>query len=484
MYKNHFFFFLLFLASLSTYAQQDFFQKQNKVFERACDQWMVKELTSIYPSHFAEKNYQGAPYFNIPTSKELVLGMTGNYDAEMAERFYQLYFPKNKKQRYLQLQSLCDLYFPLIEKKLHNAGLPKSYKYLPLVLSGMNPKFEDDRDRAGLFALDYLTARYHNLRIDSVVDERRGSDYIVDIAIKEIKSLREKFNGDDELVLKAIYVSRAYAQRLYTTIEKEHTAIDDEADLFVSFFVFTDRLFNQVFLKVNNQLPHYFDILGQFENLSFRQPVYFDALKELTAADVSVLKEVNPIFIGNKIEAEYRRASFILQNTSAEKFRLLEDSVYAWVPQIKPVLTETITIEEKSYHVVRRGESLGVIAQKHRTSISNLKKWNNLRSDRIQAGQRLVIQKTVRKRVPISEELEPDTVPAPSTPAPVVVQPKPEPTPAPQPSANNFVIYKVKNGDSLWLIAKKYNTTPEKIMALNNCGEKIRPDQKLKIPKE
>ncbi len=61
------------------------------------------------------------------------------------------------------------------------------------------------------------------------------------------------------------------------------------------------------------------------------------------------------------------------------------------------------------------------------------------------------------------------------------VRPKPS-LPKPKQAEPKAVVHTVKNGENLWLIAKKYKTTPEKIMALNKCGENIRPGQKLKIP--
>lgn len=46
-----------------------------------------------------------------------------------------------------------------------------------------------------------------------------------------------------------------------------------------------------------------------------------------------------------------------------------------------------------STYVVKSGDSLSVIAQQHNVSVSNLKKWNNLRSDLILIGQKLTLQK-------------------------------------------------------------------------------------------
>ena len=43
------------------------------------------------------------------------------------------------------------------------------------------------------------------------------------------------------------------------------------------------------------------------------------------------------------------------------------------------------------YHRIRSGESLSVIAEKYGVSVRSIKRWNNMRSDRITAGKRLKI---------------------------------------------------------------------------------------------
>jgi membrane-bound lytic murein transglycosylase D len=153
-----------------------------------------------------------------------------------------------------------------------------------------------------------------------------------------------------------------------------------------------------------------------------------------------------------------------------------------------------MVIEENVYHVVRKGESLGVIARKHKTTIAQIKKWNKLRSDKIRAGQRLKIVKTTRKRVPKAEEpetkdeqnIDPTAVPDAvlldnaNKPDTTKVTPLPKPKPV-TPKQDDIVTYKVKNGDTLWAIAKKHKVTPEDIMKWNKCGENIRPGQVLKI---
>ena len=63
----------------------------------------------------------------------------------------------------------------------------------------------------------------------------------------------------------------------------------------------------------------------------------------------------------------------------------------------------------KYTHVVRRGETLGQIAQRNRVSLHDLRRWNHLRGDRIHPGQRLVLHREV-KAAPEEARVE-ETIP-------------------------------------------------------------------------
>jgi membrane-bound lytic murein transglycosylase D len=94
------------------------------------------------------------------------------------------------------------------------------------------------------------------------------------------------------------------------------------------------------------------------------------------------------------------------------------------------------------YHRVRSGESLSIIARKYRTSVGSIMRANNLkRSNFIVAGRLLKIPRRgyIYKR------------------------PKPI-----RPQNGQAVTHIVKQGDSLWIIAKQYGTTTKKIQQLNH----------------
>ena len=109
---------------------------------------------------------------------------------------------------------------------------------------------------------------------------------------------------------------------------------------------------------------------------------------------------------------------------------------------------QTLIIPEKKEgtsnisYVVKKGDSLWLIANKYDTTVEKIKSTNNLKSNTLLIGQVLVI-----------------------------------------PSSSEFITYTVKKGDSLWLIANKYNTTVDNIKKLNNLSSNnLQINQKLILP--
>jgi membrane-bound lytic murein transglycosylase D len=112
------------------------------------------------------------------------------------------------------------------------------------------------------------------------------------------------------------------------------------------------------------------------------------------------------------------------------------------------VLTEYKTLQTQTYTVVA-GDTLSEIAEKHKVSIRNLKRSNNLSSNLINVGQVLVIK-------------------APSNPKATPIR---------------KLNYQVRSGDSLYLIAKKFNLKISDITSWNKLDKNkyLQPGQRLTL---
>lgn len=114
---------------------------------------------------------------------------------------------------------------------------------------------------------------------------------------------------------------------------------------------------------------------------------------------------------------------------------------------------------------VRRGDSLSLIAQRFGTSVAAIRRMNGLRGSRIHPGQ--VLKLSEPPRVPRQADSPGPTASVPSAPAP-----------ASQPR-----LYRVRRGDSLTIIARRFGTSVGEIRRANRLkGSRILAGQKLKIP--
>ena len=118
-----------------------------------------------------------------------------------------------------------------------------------------------------------------------------------------------------------------------------------------------------------------------------------------------------------------------------------------------------ISGRNKNYHTVKNGENLGLIAQKYKCNVSDLKKWNKLKGNTIRPNQKLLVYEP-EKEIAKQEISYDNNLPG------------------------KYVYYTVKKGDTLWDIAKLYEgVSVNQIRKLNNIqnSKKLKPGQKLKV---
>jgi LysM repeat protein len=150
-------------------------------------------------------------------------------------------------------------------------------------------------------------------------------------------------------------------------------------------------------------------------------------------------------------------------------------------PTPEPVPEETVASEGVPY-VVKKGDTLWAIGREFGVSINAIVERNDIQDPAmIRPGRELMIPvgsaPAARPRVEseVSEaraEASPSALLAGSEALPVA-------------DGGETEVYKVQSGDTIWLLARKYNTTSDKIMAANNISDatRLQIGQELRIPK-
>jgi len=120
------------------------------------------------------------------------------------------------------------------------------------------------------------------------------------------------------------------------------------------------------------------------------------------------------------------------------------------------------------HHVVRRGDTLHEISRRYGITVAVLRTTNNLRSNLLRPGQGLLIPVSTRALRPVYAQRKANTVPTAAR--------------ASGPSSKP-VIHRVRSGDTLWSIARRYRVYVKDLRAWNllQPGDILRLGQPLRI---
>ena len=144
---------------------------------------------------------------------------------------------------------------------------------------------------------------------------------------------------------------------------------------------------------------------------------------------------------------------YITRNTSPAETIIIEYGDIANIPLLGDSVGSAIYsyINRSNIYIVKSGDSLYSIARKYNTTVDEIKRLNNLSSNVLSIGQVL--------KIPSSESSN---------------------TGSGTGTSNTYV---VKSGDNLYSIARKYNTTVDELKRLNNLTSNVLSiGQVLKIP--
>ena len=376
----------------------------------------------------------------------------------------------------METQKLLEDFLPyraFFQGALLKAGLPQELCYLPLMLQKMQRENNQFFDMAGIWNIPFLVAVKYGLTVNNQIDERYDIQKSTQAAIAYLSAIENEQSALWEVIiaysnsLSALEAAkiRSNSTDIWALYEKGKLPNKNCIPYFIACLYLANFYETEQF---NVNLMH-----NATENTSIKlkKEVSIQGFIKILNIEEAEFKTANPVFVGNVLVPNH---DIRIPVDKQSLFVQMEDSIYSYIVD---TVKKTVEVSDKKtsspvvsqsnatnqYYTVQSGDILGKIAQKFGTSVEQLKTWNNLSSDVIQLGQKLIVSENGL------------SLPAETT--------KPTPTPPPA-SADKKVVYTVKKGDTLGAIALKYNVNVEDIKKWNNLkNDNIGIDQKLIILK-
>jgi len=333
------------------------------------------------------------------------------------------------------------LFIPMIKSVLSASEVPSEFIFLALAESGLSIEAYSRKKAVGLWQFMPQTGALYGLQIDDYVDERKDLVKSTRAAINHLEKLHDRFG---KWYLAAIAYNCG-GGRLANAIRKAGT--DD-----ISVLLDPNRHLLPKESRIYFRKILALTLLGNDENFMINQEYAYllDRANAYAIARVKVARGERLSRVAKLLHIPPYKLTTLNRHLRYDFVPPYEKQYTIYIPYVKlneflqnykPAPLETFYL----LHEVSSGENLSKIGKKYRISYKMIKEFNQLRSNRLRIGQKLVI--------PVSKPLD----------------------------LKNGK-YTVKSGDCLETIARDFETTVSHLKALNNLsGSIIRVGDRLSI---
>lgn len=331
-------------------------------------------------------------------------------------------------------------YIPLISSLIEKNHIPKIFLYLAMAESRFSPMAKSNAKAVGIWQLIPETAQKYGLKINEYVDERKDPVKSTKAAIKYMKYLHKNlgkwylvamaYNCGQGRMLRAIKEAGTKDLRVLLNAEKGYIPAQTR-NYIKKILAIASVTSNPNFLLQKD--ADY--LLNQGSSYAY-DPVKVPSATSLASIAKSIgistekLKKYNPQFRYYFTPPDGKKHVVYVPSGKKQKF--------------KKNFKSKNNFDGFEVHVVKSGENLSKIGVKYNVRYSLIKKFNNLKSNRLRLKQKLII--------PIY---------------------KPKPT-----------IYTVKTGDTLVAISHKFKVTTSELKQNNKLNKYLKPGDKIVIPKK
>lgn len=312
-----------------------------------------------------------------------------------------------------EISRRAEPYLYYIVTEVEKRNLPIELALMPLIESDFDASAYSHKHASGLWQLTPAIAKYFKVQISSWYDGRQDVIDSTRAALDFMEYLHRRFDGDWYHAIAAYNLGEGRVLRAISNNKKQGKPTD---------------FFN---LKLPKQTSQYVPKLLAAAQLLKSQKMAFPTISN--SPTIAVLPIDDAVILDN--QKQWQQLEFL--NHGVIRFPAIIDAPHIVVPvaeqtQFKDMLAnlDSNDYSQWQHYTVKRGDSLSIIAKRYKVGISQLKAFNDLKSNTIRIGQKLVLPQL----------------------------------------ADTQIEYQVKSGDSLWKISSHYKVSITKLKQWNNLS--------------
>lgn len=355
-------------------------------------------------------------------------------------------------------------YEALMKKVLRDNKLPEDLFYIALIESGFSSSARSHASAVGYWQFIRGTGKRYSLDINKMVDERRDPVLATQAAAEYFRDLYSIFNSwylsmaaynvGEGRVIKAV---RKYKTKDFWELSQNKRALPTETDNYVPKYIAAK-------LIAKNPDKYGFEGIDymtpiEFDHVTLKEPVNLRMMAEKMNFNYEDFKDLNPKFKGEV--APLDKDNTLSLRIPAGTMEIAMNAATASVASIVDFVPDQV---ETQYYKVRRGDNLGSIARRYRTTVAYLRELNDFtRKKTIRVGQKIVVP----DRTPLIERKSTKEKKKASS------------------TVTTSDFYVVKKGDTLASIADRFDMSVIELSKANGIKRKskLRAGLRLSIPR-
>lgn len=344
---------------------------------------------------------------------------TSNMDSIYVERLNALMSPipleynrdvRTAIERYTsssfsRIMSFAYYYFPMLEEELILAGMPVELRALAIVESGLNPLATSRMGAKGLWQFMTSTGKEYGLEINSLVDERCNPRLATKAACRYLKTMYNLY-GDWTLAIasyncgpgnvnKAIIRAGGSPKDYDGSFWDVYAGLPRETRSYVPLFMGATYAF--AYHEAHGIKYSTPAMPLAVDTIMITRPLHLEQVSSTIDVSLELLQMLNPEYRLSIIPATTKAYPLTLPMERITEFVEMQDSIFAKDSLYLGDYIIHANIEKKrneappaTYHVVKKGDTLGAIARKYGRTVKQLMNWNGIKNaNSLRIGQRL-----------------------------------------------------------------------------------------------